>query len=302
MLDFLRQIYAAVFPADVMIAPEYLAVAVVLAWGFYRLSGRRGGFWRWLVPPEVYGHASHRLDLELFLIGRVMTFSGVIGRLSATSAVAAIVAGLVGSPGAASHLSPWLLALMLWVAGDFALYWIHRTFHGSRLIWPLHAVHHSAEVMTPITAYRQHPLGLLIASVGYAAVIGVFQGLLIGTFDPAATVAEIAGVNAFLVFANFAMSNFHHSHVWIDYGPVLGRIFVSPAMHQIHHSTRPEHFNRNYGTFLAVWDWVFGTLYLPRSGEVVTFGLTGAREAPLMTHRLGASVWSPLRRMLTRSG
>ncbi len=295
--------YSALFPADITVAPEYLAAAVVLGWLIYRATGRTGGFWRWLAPAEFYRHPSLMLDLRLFLIGRALALSGVIGRLSATTLVATSIAALFAtSPDGPTSLSPVVLALLLWIAGDFTLYWIHRVFHRSRLIWPLHAVHHSAEVMTPLTAYRQHPVGLLLASVGYAAIIGVFQGLLIGTLDPSATVTEIAGVNAFIVFGNFAMSNFHHSHIRISYGPVFGRLFISPAQHQIHHSTLPAHHDKNFGTFLAVWDWMFGTLYPPKPDEVVTFGLTGERDAPLRTHMLGPSFWSPLQRMWTRSG
>ena len=38
---------------------------------------------------------------------------------------------------------------------------------------------------------------------------------------------------------------------------------MSPAHHQIHHSNDFTHFNRNMGSVLAVWDWMFGTLEVP---------------------------------------
>jgi sterol desaturase/sphingolipid hydroxylase (fatty acid hydroxylase superfamily) len=44
---------------------------------------------------------------------------------------------------------------------------------------------------------------------------------------------------------------------------VLNHIFISPAHHQIHHSAKPEHWNRNYGEVLAIWEWMFVTLVLP---------------------------------------
>jgi sterol desaturase/sphingolipid hydroxylase (fatty acid hydroxylase superfamily) len=49
---------------------------------------------------------------------------------------------------------------------------------------------------------------------------------------------------------------------------------MSPAHHQIHHSRNPAHFNKNLGSCLAVWDWLFGTLYVPAAEpEKLAFGV-----------------------------
>jgi sterol desaturase/sphingolipid hydroxylase (fatty acid hydroxylase superfamily) len=48
---------------------------------------------------------------------------------------------------------------------------------------------------------------------------------------------------------------------------------MSPAHHQIHHSTNPVHFNRNMGASLAIWDWLFGTLAIPeKEPQKIKFG------------------------------
>ena len=72
-------------------------------------------------------------------------------------------------------------------------------------------------------------------------------------------------------------------------------------MHQIHHSDNPVHYDKNYGVSLAIWDWIFGTLYIPARDETVQFGLAGAAEAPLMQQRLGVILVDPLRRMIGRA-
>ena len=36
-------------------------------------------------------------------------------------------------------------------------------------------------------------------------------------------------------------------------------VVISPAAHRIHHSNRPEHYNRNFSNFLTIWDHLFGT-------------------------------------------
>jgi sterol desaturase/sphingolipid hydroxylase (fatty acid hydroxylase superfamily) len=298
MLDFLEDLYLDFFGAAVIVAPEYLLLSIPIAWIIYRFTRRSAGFWRWLTPREVYLHKSHLLDLKLFVIGRLMVFFGLIGRASLTTAAAVWVASVVGQSGLGSDtLSPMGLALVLWLVSDFSSYWVHRLHHRIKLFWPLHAVHHSAEVLTPFTAYRQHPLALLTSLLPNSLVIGVAQGVLIGSLNPNTALLEVAGINAFVVIANAAMANFHHSHIWISFGPVLERVIISPAQHQIHHSTLPRHFDRNYGQTLAIWDWMFGSLYIIRGPEDLTFGVEDAELEPLNAHRLGATFWHPIRQM-----
>ncbi len=75
-----------------------------------------------------------------------------------------------------------------------------------------------------------------------------------------------------------------HSHIWISCPGLAGRIFMSPAHHQIHHSADPIHFNRNFGSCLSVWDWVFGTLHQPAPRrEAQSFGVDSFPRAPRRT-------------------
>ena len=66
--------------------------------------------------------------------------------------------------------------------------------------------------------------------------------------------------------------NLRHSHIWLDFG-AFERVFVSPAMHQIHHSVDTRHLNRNMGEIFAIWDWLFGTIYIPHEKEDLVFGV-----------------------------
>ena len=47
-------------------------------------------------------------------------------------------------------------------------------------------------------------------------------------------------------------------------------LLISPYQHQIHHSDNPKHFNKNMGSKLAIWDWMFGTLVLSKSASKMT--------------------------------
>jgi sterol desaturase/sphingolipid hydroxylase (fatty acid hydroxylase superfamily) len=196
----------------------------------------------------------------------------------------------------ADGLSPWGLAVVIFLLFDFAQYWSHRIFHRSAL-WSLHAVHHSAEVLTPLTTSRQHPLAGLISTAFHSLVLGVGLCLVVGALAPDLGYAQIAGANAVVVLLNATIVNLHHTQMHVSFGPIIERLLISPAQHQIHHSRDPRHFNCNYGNVLAVWDWMFGTLYLVREREVLRFGLDGPSEAALMTQRLWPILADPIRRL-----
>lgn len=300
MTDSISAFFSAVFMnTGLQISPIYLISFCMIAWVIYRMRRETRGFWGWLFPRDMYLHHSTKVDVSLLIIGQLIVYFGVVARLTAVPAVAAYVASVMPfAPLERMQFSPVGLALILVIAADFAMYWSHRAHHTIKVIWPLHAVHHSAKVLTPITAYRQHPLGGLLVTAINTFIIGAFFGVLVGAFAPDATLSEIAGVNAFIVIANLTITNFHHSHIWVSFGPFWERVFISPAQHQVHHSTDPAHFNKNFGQTFAIWDWMFGTLYVTRANESVTFGLDDKADAPLMTQRLWPILWDPLRRML----
>jgi len=54
-----------------------------------------------------------------------------------------------------------------------------------------------------------------------------------------------------------------HSNLNIHSGK-LQKIINGPEMHRWHHSTGKGR-NRNFATKLAIWDWIFGTAYLPET-------------------------------------
>jgi sterol desaturase/sphingolipid hydroxylase (fatty acid hydroxylase superfamily) len=54
-----------------------------------------------------------------------------------------------------------------------------------------------------------------------------------------------------------------HSNLNIRTGN-LQKIINGPEMHRWHHSTGKGR-NRNFATKLAIWDWIFGTAFLPET-------------------------------------
>ncbi|MGZ8945543.1 MAG: creatininase family protein [Methylococcaceae bacterium] len=171
----------------------------------------------------------------------------------------------------------FLDTLLVAIVADFALFFSHFLLHRIPWLWEFHKVHHSAEVMTPITVFRMHPVDNILAfSMG-----GLFIGAALGCinfFQGHTTVLyNVAGVNVILILFYLLGYNLRHSHIWWGWGPFFSRIFISPAQHQIHHSSAPEHFDKNLGFTFAFWDSLFGTLYVPKAKETIIFGL-GAEE------------------------
>ena len=223
----------------------------------------------------MYFSQSSAVDVKVYLTNRLISPAINAVHLAVKVAVTAQIAVLFAAP--ESQVSPsfmtfvWI-TIFFGVANDLAYYIVHRVSHESPLFWPFHKLHHSAEYLTPLTAKRNHPVFDLVFKIFSALLTGIAGGVIFGVFG-VADIVMIFGVSLTIAFFNFAGGALRHSHIWIDYGPVLDRIFISPAQHQIHHSSAPRHHDKNYGLILAIWDWMFGTLYVPRGREELEFGI-----------------------------
>jgi len=166
-----------------------------------------------------------------------------------------------------------MLTVTLFIVDDFIRFFGHWLMHRIPELWEFHKVHHSAEHLNFATAERIHPAETIITTFLGALSIGTVNGVFIAFFGDSLTVETVFGANIFLVAFNVFGGVLRHSPVWLSFGPTLERYFISPAMHQIHHSEKVEHFDKNMGGALAVWDRLFGTHYIPKGREVESFGI-----------------------------
>jgi sterol desaturase/sphingolipid hydroxylase (fatty acid hydroxylase superfamily) len=130
-----------------------------------------------------------------------------------------------------------------------------------------------------LTSTRFHPINDVVSRT-FQAVPLVVLG-----FAPAAVMCAIPVVVAFIVVT-------HASLPW-TWGP-LRYVFVSPVYHHWHHSTDRAALDKNFAGALVVWDWLFGTLYLPANRRPTAFGVLGER---LPGGLIGLLVW-PFRRVV----
>lgn len=140
----------------------------------------------------------------------------------------------------------WLQVLGAFLVTDFTFYACHYLRHRVRWLWHFHAVHHSQEAMNPMTTHRTHA-----AEVVINAVI---------RFVPLAFVGGSEASWTIYVLLNGFWGYFIHANIRTNLGP-LRYVVVTPQFHRVHHSKLEEHWDRNFGERLILWDWLFGTMH-----------------------------------------
>lgn len=281
------------------------SLAAALAIGAAVLLMRRGKplelrvLLRALFPRRFFRHASARIDAGYLLIN-TFVYGSILGGavFSFEFAGAAATGVLTAVFGAKPAYLPEPVArasvtLLLFLGYEFG-YWLdHYLKHRVPALWELHKVHHSAEVLTPLTAARVHPLDTLIFVNILALTAALFGSLGAYLFGAARGPYALSGNNILLVLFMHLYVHLQHTELWIPFRGVWGRLFLSPAHHQIHHSADAKHFNTNFGSCLALFDWMFGTLHMPAAArEKLAFGVA---PYPLM-HTLTGELVSPVGR------
>jgi sterol desaturase/sphingolipid hydroxylase (fatty acid hydroxylase superfamily) len=105
------------------------------------------------------------------------------------------------------------------------------------------------------------------------------QGPMVYAFGASAQVVDPMTANYISMAFWYTILHLRHSELPFYATGTLGKIIQAPAHHQVHHSTNPAHFDKNLGYCLSVWDWAFGTLYVPKKGEKFNFGLGHSDDA-----------------------
>jgi len=237
------------------------------------------GLVEFLLPREIYTHVSARVDVWLWVFERALKpvwallLLGSLGPLIERSVIGAMTAGLGAGPAIEPSLG-WMLlySFVLMLGYDFMFFLLHYAEHKIPALWAIHQVHHSAEVLTPLTRYREHvlegPLYSAAAAIGYAVPAAVFAWLFAGSIKH----LTLLNLGVFTLLFGFNGA-FRHYHVQFRYPRWLEQWLQSPAMHHTHHSYLPQHRDTNLAVITSIWDRMFGTLYVPEKDEYTPWGL-----------------------------
>ncbi len=261
---------------------------IVLAARRYK-KGRRirlKTLFRALFPKRIVLSKSSFADVGYFYFN-VFVFGIVFGwALLSYNALSRDIAELLTNTFGAMPAAPLpafvarsIITIMLFLAYELG-YWLnHYLSHRIAFLWEFHKVHHSATSLTPLTNFRVHPIYMCVFINILAVSIGLANGIGDYLLGQPASQYGLSETNIILVFFIYVYVHLQHSQLWISFTGRLGRLLMSPAHHQIHHSRNPAHFNKNLGSCLAVWDWMFGTLYIPAAeNEMLEFGVEPDRE------------------------
>ena len=166
-------------------------------------------------------------------------------------------------------LPRWGAFVLIVVAMDGCNWFAHLANHRVRMLWRFHELHHSQEDMNVLTVFRTHPL------IHVSYLIALIPGVLL--------LANGAISSIFLVVygGNRCLRPLKHP---LDLRP-LGRVFVSPNYHRIHHRLDGRQ-DVNLGFALTIWDQLFHTAVFPTPETVgIATGLPGR---PLMVEQAGS--------------
>lgn len=258
----------------------YMVIGLAIAWAVYSYRDGRGSFFRQLLERKVWWSTSARNDYAILFLNPAVGFILLSWAIFNSETIAGHVATRLGTLGLAGDAgTQWQISLgaaltvLLFVVGDFVHWFVHYLHHRIPVLWELHKVHHSAEVLNFATAERIHPLEALVTTIVLALTLGLVNGVFIALFGDQLSVMTMAGANVLWIGANLIGGVLRHSPFWVSFGPRIERWLISPAMHQIHHSEDTKHFDRNFGSTLAIWDRLAGTIYIPKGREDITYGI-----------------------------
>jgi sterol desaturase/sphingolipid hydroxylase (fatty acid hydroxylase superfamily) len=228
----------------------------IVAMAVCRLSLER--FW-----PVAPARTANGLNLCAFLLTvatQTATAPGV--RLLGTAFANRLGAGAVAFPAQGiGVLGGFMLYFLLM---ELTEYWFHRAEHMFPWLWSLHSLHHADPEFDSTTAAAHHWL----ASVLHAFTVGLPMGLVFRVPGSYLLLYSVISYHVYLM----------HSNVRLDFGR-LSWALTSPSYHRLHHSTLPEHYNRNYAFILPILDVVFGSYRPARPGEWPKVGLGEGVEA-----------------------
>jgi len=285
---FLHQLHVLLLAPGSHFSLTSLACALAIATVFVAYRRHRRGrpirprvILRALFPRRILTSPSNFADLG-YLFFNVFLASLLFGWAALsyqflTNGIMGALAAAFGPPAPTTlpaFVARAVITVMLFLAYELG-YWLnHYLSHRVAFLWEFHRVHHTATVLTPVTNFRVHPVYTFVFVNILAISTAIANGVGNYMFGETAYQYALSDTNIILVIFIHTYVHLQHTELWIPFSGALGRVFMSPAHHQVHHSTNPAHFNKNMGSCLALWDWMFGTLYVPaKEPEKLSFGV-----------------------------
>ena len=170
-----------------------------------------------------------------------------------------------------SALPVWINFLAAFLLLDYGNYLWHVLLHQLPVLWRFHLVHHTDLDLDVLTATRFHFIELFASVIFRGGII-----FMLGVMPQTVLIYEIAFE---------AATQFHHSNLRLPakMETMLGKIFVTPRMHGIHHSVIKHETDSNYSVIFSFWDRLHKTLRLSIHQDALTIGVPSYQNADELT-------------------
>lgn len=262
-----------------------------------------GSFLQFLFPKRVWSHPSAWLDLRYAVFHKLVSHFLILGLTAGAVAIGyRIVSGgqafaMLFVADTTTHPLGWVVSVafmcVLMAVVDLTAWGIHYLQHRVPLLWQFHKVHHSAEVMHPVSNFREHPVDNLAYGFFTGLAYGACFAVSVRWFGMVPSVPTLFGLPLLMFLFNICAYNLRHSHVWLRWPGRWSAIFPSPAHHHVHHSCHPDHIDKNFAFMFPVWDVLMGTYIMPKDNRDVRFGVPEEQGRDLDT--VWRLYWVPFR-------
>lgn len=168
-----------------------------------------------------------------------------------------------------TELPMWAQFLTFFLISDFIQWIIHNMLHRIPFLWRFHRLHHSVIEMGFAAHLRYHFMENVVYTVGKYVVLSYFLSFKLE--------------NAFWLYSlTTLIGHLNHANLGWNYGP-LKYLINNPKMHIWHHAKElPETHKKgaNFGLTLSVWDYLFGTNWIPHDGKDIDLGFEDVEQFP----------------------
>lgn len=232
-----------------------------------------------LVAELITGRHKNIYSRNDYFVNFICIFIGAAVRPLAAVAVAFLIAKVFPTGNGVLAKAPFIPSLLLIVLfAELANYWAHRLSHEFKgkayrdWMWRMHRTHHTAKYVNVLLNFRISLFWGFLSGLTWVMSLAIYLGQ-----------AKAAGLA--IVFFSFWGIFTHSDFRWDDtirrhrffgsFFRALEHVFVSPGIHHAHHGYGKDGGNfRNYGIFLSIYDWLFGTLHIPE-GRPFRYGIPG---------------------------
>ncbi|MCH1433704.1 MAG: sterol desaturase family protein [Flavobacteriaceae bacterium] len=212
-----------------------------------------------LILGLVYKKPQTKVYKVIFLI---YLFNRIAGRFIALGIVALCI-GFFEPIALIETSMTWYWFIYGYIVWEFAHFIYHFLAHKVRILWCLHATHHSPEEMN-LSVTHAH----FFLEAPYADLIRT-------------SICIFLGVNPVLLFTIMFIDGTYGAFIHVGENLIkdarfgfLNKLMLTPSHHRVHHARNPLYIDTNYCNLLNFWDRIFGTYQEEDPKMKIQYGVT----------------------------